>query len=178
MGATSPSTCVPCVAGQYAPEGSTSCIPCAQDTYSLQSATSCTACPAGTGVKSTGAPECCYAGYYYSVSQRKCVECPYDYYNGTPGLLSCTACPGIYAGNAYMKSDMETFPEPTITCTVNKASTDQSKCSKSNCPTSGGIILPNILPHSISDFYTYCVAGYSHYTCSVSIKQSDLPTFT
>ena len=74
--------CIPCPAGHYCQNLTSSPVPCADGTFSLGSAVSCTECPAGYECPTNSkdkAPMPCVAGKYSNRSATVCTDCDHGY---------------------------------------------------------------------------------------------------
>ncbi len=82
IGATDPSTCLPCPSGKYSIVGSSICSACPKGSYSLSGASSCTLCPQGTYSDLTAATACVSCGTGMSTNS-----------TGSASWDSCSLCP-------------------------------------------------------------------------------------
>lgn len=103
------SSCKPCPAGTWSTrvglQSSAGCVPCAAGNYSSDGSTSCTSCAAGSWALS-GSSNCvlCSPGTYSLAGAATCAPCPAGTYGGSAGLASAACsgpCPGCPSGMAF-----------------------------------------------------------------------------
>ncbi|NOT38309.1 MAG: HYR domain-containing protein [Saprospiraceae bacterium] len=105
-GQTIITSCSPCPAGSYCPNG-ISPILCPPGNYSeVEGSISCLSCPAGTSNPNSGAVSCdsCDINSYTSTTGSVfCDQCPEGFYTVSVGSTSCLECPVItFTHIAYM----------------------------------------------------------------------------
>jgi hypothetical protein len=133
--------CTACGPGTKSSADRKSCQPCTAGTISLGKTAVCTPCDSPS-YSPEGAAECCNTGYYYSVKNRKCEECPLDFYNDDAGATSCKPCDGIYKRGTMTTNNIDQgqyykgysgITLELVKCTSAKGAVSKSLCAHTNC---------------------------------------------
>jgi hypothetical protein len=135
-GATGNETCLPCVLGQWSPEGSANCNLCPVNSrapvssgllsscvcdagYTGANGATCTACPAGQYKTVTGSSACivCAVGKASSTvgasAESVCIDCAAGTYASAAGASACVPCPaGAFSDATGANSSNTCVPCP------------------------------------------------------------------